>query len=308
MRDVEYLRRPDSPLLRTVTVRGVNLAVWDWPGENPSLLFVHATGFHGRIWDQTVRDFPDRRVIAIDLRGHGRSSKPDPPYHWPDFGMDLAQAAEALKLEDAIGIGHSTGGHALVLAASERPATCAALLLIDPTIFPTDFYGRQAGDASYIARRRNLWKSPDEMFERFHDRPPFASWQQHVLHDYCEFGLLPQDDTFVLACPPAVEASIYSHATVPESNLNERLHSIRQPVTVLRGGIPWIPGIFNLNASPTDPDLAAHFPNGRDLPLPGRTHYIPMESPELVTAEIRAIAQALTLSGRTTTHGGCARP
>jgi len=305
---VSVLEGSDSPRFLTVAVRKVDLAVWDWPGGDPPLLFVHATGFHGRIWDQVVRAFPDRHSVAIELRGHGRSSKPDPPYGWLDFGLDLAAAAEALGIEGAIGIGHSTGGHALVTALSERPATCAALLLIEPTIFPPEFYGRPVGDASYTGRRRNLWKSPDEMFERFRDRPPFALWQPEVLRDYCNFGLLPHDGAFMLACPPAVEASIYAHANVPESNVDARVRTIRQPVTIIRGGIPWTPGIFNLNASPTDPNLAAHFPNGCDRMLAGRTHYIPMESPDLVAGEIRSLCGAITPFDRTMPHGGCAHP
>jgi hypothetical protein len=40
--------------------------------------------------------------------------------------------------------------------------------------------------------------------------------------------------------------------------------------------------VFDLNASPTAPDLAARFPNGRDLLLESHNHYIPMEVPELV--------------------------
>src|ERR1041384_1265883 len=153
MRNVASARRLDSPQLFHYNVRNIELAVWDWPGNDPPLLFVHATGFHGRIWDQTVRELPGRHVLAVELRGHGRSSKPDPPYHWPEFGKDLAALAGDLKLEGAIGVGHSTGGHALVMLASERPATCAALLLIDATICSPDFYGRPLGDPSYIARR-----------------------------------------------------------------------------------------------------------------------------------------------------------
>jgi hypothetical protein len=42
------------------------------------------------------------------------------------------------------------------------------------------------------------------------------------------------------------------------------------------------PGVFDLNASPTEPSLAALFPNGRDLLLAEHNHYIPMEVPELV--------------------------
>jgi len=297
MREVDNDPRRETPQLRNVAVRGIDIALWDWPGQDPPLLFVHAAGFHGRIWDQVIRAFPDRHSVSIELRGHGRSSKPDPPYRWLDFGMDVAAVANSIDLAGAIGIGHSTGGHALVNAAGERPAAFSALLLLDPTIFPSEFYGRPAGDASFTGRRRNVWKSPDEMFDRFRNRPPFSLWQPEVLRDYCDFGLLTQGDAYVLACPPAVEASIYAHATVPESNLHTRVRHIRQPVTVMRGGIPWLPGTFDLNASPTDPELAAHFPNGRDRMLDGRTHYIPMESPDLVADEIHAIDRMALRAG-----------
>ena len=276
-----------APRLLHISVRGLNFAVWEWPGDDPPVLLVHATGFHGRIWDQSIRQLTGRHAFAIELRGHGRSSKPEPPYHWKEFGLDVSSIADVLKIDDAIGVGHSTGAHALVRAVAERPSTCAALMLIDPTIFPHEFYGAYAGDSSFIARRRNVWQSPEEMFERFRDRVPFSTWQPDVLHDYCEFGVLPRDGEYVLACHPDIEADIYKHANEPESDIYDLVSGVRQPVTVMRGGIPWIPGIFNLDASPTAPDLASRFPTGRDLLLEGRTHYIPMESPEMVAEEIR---------------------
>lgn len=278
--------RTDNPDLKMVRLDGIDLAVWDWPGEGPPLLFLHATGFHGRSWDEVIRHFPGRRCLAPDLRGHGRSTKPDPPYHWQSFGSDVALLAQALDLGGATGIGHSMGGHTLVSAASRRPQTFASLLLIDPTIFLPRRYGTASVDSSFIARRRNTWASPAEMFERFRPRPPFSQWTPQVLRDYCDYGLLPADGQYVLACPPAVEHSIYQHSTELSADLHPVLHEIRQPIVVVRGGIPWETAVFNLNSSPTDPALASLFPNARDILLEGRTHYIPMESPELVASYI----------------------
>ena len=278
--------RTDSPELKSLRLEDIDLALWDWPGSGPPLLFLHATGFHGRSWDEVVRHFPGRRCLAPDLRGHGRSTKPEPPYHWQSFGRDVALLAEALDLRGAIGIGHSMGGHSLVAAASRRPETFASLLLIDPTIFLPQRYGHAAHDSSFIARRRNTWTSPAEMFERFRPRPPFSQWTPQVLKDYCDYGLVPADGQYVLACPPAVEHSIYQHSTEPSADLHPVLHEIRQPVVVVRGGVPWDPAAFNLNSSPTDPALASQLPNARDVLLPGRTHYIPMETPELVAGYI----------------------
>jgi pimeloyl-ACP methyl ester carboxylesterase len=278
------------PSLDFLTVDGLRIAVWQWPGEGAPLLFAHATGFHARCWDQVIRQLPGRRAVAIDLRGHGRSDKPEPPYHWSWFGGDVAGVAEQLNLRGAIGIGHSMGGHSVVEAAAMCPAVFSSLLLVDPTIFEAAYYGMpRHHDASFILRRRNQWRSWEEMFERFRNRAPFARWQPEVLRDYCEFGVLPRGDEYVLACPPEVEASIYAASNAPESDLYPIIGGIEQPVTVMRAGHPWSLDSFDLTASPTAPGLAAHFPNGRDMLLEDRNHYIPMETPEIVAREIATL-------------------
>jgi pimeloyl-ACP methyl ester carboxylesterase len=279
--------RRDDPAALKVTVNGLQLAVWEWPGDGPPLFFAHATGFHARCWDQVMGRLPGHRAIAVDMRGHGRSDKPEPPYSWGPFGEDLAALAEEMDLRGAIGVGHSMGGHSMVKAAAARPGAVSALLLIDPTIFQREYYGRpRKHDASFILKRRNVWKSWEEMYERFRNRPPFATWQPEVLRDYCEFGVLPRGEEFVLACPPHVEASIYAASNAPESDIYPLIPGIAQPVTVLRSSRPWSLDAFDLAASPTAPDLASKFPRGRDLLLEGSNHYIPMESPELVAREI----------------------
>jgi len=293
-----------EPVLRIVPVGGIDLAIWEWPGDGEPLVFAHATGFHARCWDAVIRRMPGRRAIAIDLRGHGRSAKPDPPYPWPAFGRDVAGIADLLGIHSAIGIGHSMGGHSIVSSALQRPGTYRALFLIDPTIFPDDRYGANPFDSSFILRRRRYWESPAAMYEKFSTRPPFDQWSPEVLHDYCEYGLLPAGGEFELACPPAVEASIYPLSVAPESNLHPALSSFTEPVVVVRGGIPWSPDRFDLSSSPTDPELASLFPQGRDVLLTGRSHFIPMEIPEWVAEEIAKLAT----SGRTAPRDAPARP
>jgi lipase len=273
-----------QPELRTVATGEGELAVWDWPGAGPPLVLAHATGFHGRCWDSIARLFPGRRCLAIDFRGHGRSSKPAPPYPWRMFGEDLV----ALDVTGAIGVGHSMGGHSLVQAAAMRPGAFATLVLVDPVIYPPEYYGVRQADVGFIERRRARWASPDEMYERFRGRAPFAAWRPEILRDYCEYALLPAGDGFELACPPAVEASIYRQSSAPESNLYGVIPSIGIPVTVMRAGTTAPPGVFDLNASPTWEKLAERFPRGRDVFLAERNHYVPMEAPELVAEEIRA--------------------
>jgi pimeloyl-ACP methyl ester carboxylesterase len=275
--------------LEFVSAGGLRLAVWEWPGAGPPLLFAHATGFHGRMWDHIIRQFPGRRALAIEFRGHGRSAKPAPPIPWRSFAEDILAVVEQFDLRGVVGVGHSMGGHALAEAAALHPDAFAALVLADPVIFPPHFYGAPGPDVSFILRRRNRWTSPAEMFERFRPRLPFAAWPEEVVRNYCDYALLPDGDGYVLACPPEVEASIYRESQTPEADIAAALATLRQPVTIVRAGRTWQPGVFDPSASPTAPDIAARFANAKEVFLAENNHFIPMEAPHVMVREIRAV-------------------
>ena len=276
----------ENPELRIVNVDGLDLAVWEWAGADPPLVFTHATGFHGRLWDSIVRRLPGRRAFAVETRGHGRSARPQPPYRWRYLGRDLAGVLRKLDVRGAFGIGHSSGGHSMVQAAALGPDAFAGLLLIDPSIFPEVRYGGPPLDFAFTLRRKNVWRSPEEMIERFHKRRPFVNWLPEILRAYCEFGLVPHGDHWELACPPAAEASIYEESLAPESNIYAEVAQVTAPVTVLRAGTARQEGHLDLAASPTAADLAARFARGRDVVLDGASHFIPMEFADRVVDEV----------------------
>jgi pimeloyl-ACP methyl ester carboxylesterase len=278
-----------KPALRFAQSSGVEIAAWEWPGIEPAILFAHATGFHGRAWDEVGRHFPGRRRISVEIRGHGRSAKPEPPYAWIDFGRDIVAIAESLGVTGAIGVGHSMGGHSTVCAALLRPVTYTRLLLTDPTIFPPELYGTTPFDATYILKRKNSFQSWKEMQERFRSRLPFSRWHPAVLSDYCEFGLLPREGELILACPPPIEASIYRESKSPATNIYEEIPRVTQPVTVVRSGKTRRPGEFDLSTSPTAANLASYFAHGTDKVFEDCTHYIPQEAPERVAQEIELL-------------------
>ncbi len=273
-----------SPDPQFYDVNGVRLAVWERAGAEPPILFVHATGFHAHCWNQIIARIPGRRCIAIDMRGHGLSSKPDPPYYWHNFGEDVAAIARTLDLHGVTGAGHSMGGHSLVVAASLAPEIFSGLLLIDPVILPRAAYAGRRWTEHFARKRRNRWASPDEMFDRFKDRPPFRDWDVAVLRDYCDYGLIPapDGDGYVLACPPEIEGAIYEASGLDDANLYGKLERIDVPVTVMRSATPLkMEPAMDMAASPTAPDLATHFPRGRDMTTP-HSHFIPMEDPGLI--------------------------
>ena len=266
----------------------MDLALWEWPGTGPAIFFCHATGFHARIWDQVIAALPGRHCYAIDARGHGHSSKPSPPYRWRNFGEDVAAIASELNLARAIGVGHSMGGHSVTLASALRPEAFSALLLLDPVIRDKNEYVGPWTQAQYVAKRRNRWASPQEMFDRFENRQPFDAWDRNVLRDYCDYGLLPDGDGFVLACPPEIEAGIYENSPAPESNIYPEIARIQIPVHIVRAGKQLDPANF-MAQSPTAPGLAASFANATDLSDKAHSHFIPMEAPALTAQWIAAL-------------------
>ena len=294
-------RAGEEPLLHAVDVDGVRIACHEWRpecrGAGPSVLLAHATGFHARVWDPVLRRLPGRHVVAVDSRGHGRSDKP-PITHWRVFGEDLAAVADAFDLRGAVGVGHSMGGHALVDAAAARPGRFARLILLDPVIVAPEVYGggwTLTGVGVHpTAKRRRHFDSPEAMIERFRDRPPYAAFHPEALRAYCEHGLLPRADGegFELACPPETEASVYMTSRT-NADVYRSLRALEMPVLVVRAKEPPPErDLMDFSSSPTWPGLVRELRHGRELFLPDRSHFIPMESPDEVATWIEAELRA----------------
>ena len=194
----------------------------------------------------------------------------------------MASVAQALDIQSAIGVGHSMGGHATAYAAVLRPATFAGILLIDPVIRPAERYGKSWFEDHYARKRRNQWASADEMYERYKARAPFDKWDPQMLRDYCDYALRGNE----LACEPDYEATIYEQSSQRVSDIGDELSKIECPVVVMRSFIdPGEGAVPDMNWSPCDPLLADRLPFGVDRKVP-YGHFIPMEAPGLVAAEI----------------------
>lgn len=294
-------RMYDEPRESTFAASGARICYFEWGTRgDPTVLLIHATGFHARCWDQVVAALPRGfHVIAVDKRGHGRSEKTGPIDDWAAPAGDIAELVAHLNVKDAIGAGHSMGGHSLVQIAAANPAAFKRLVLVDPVIMAPELYAQRTAfpkDTQHpVARRRNKWISWQEMFDAFKNRQPYALWQPKVLEDYCRHGLLPRADGegFELACPPDIEASIYMASL--GTNIYDEVRKIDAPVAVLRAKErPVGPrDAVDFSASPTWPELAAKFRHGRDVYLPHLTHFIPMQEPELVARFIAHPAASL---------------
>jgi non-heme chloroperoxidase len=90
---------------------GIEIFYKDW-GTGQPVVFSHGWPLNADVWDDQLFLVASNgfRAIAHDRRGHGRSSQPWAGNEMDTYADDLAQLIETLDLNDAILVGHSTGG------------------------------------------------------------------------------------------------------------------------------------------------------------------------------------------------------
>src|SRR6202008_3496829 len=96
----------------TITTKdGVEIFYKDW-GKGQPVVFSHGWPLSADDWDAQMLFFLQHgyRVIALDRRGHGRSTQTSDGHDADHYADDLAALTRKLDLKDAIHVGHSTGG------------------------------------------------------------------------------------------------------------------------------------------------------------------------------------------------------
>jgi long-chain acyl-CoA synthetase len=115
----------------------VRLSAIDISPEHPQRTFVFIHGFGGQAeqWQYQLQEFSlENRVIALDLRGHGLSDKPNRGYDMPQLVSDLETALTLLKVKGKfVLVGHSFGGGVVTDYALKNPDRVERLILMATT-------------------------------------------------------------------------------------------------------------------------------------------------------------------------------
>src|SRR2546425_5432818 len=104
-------RQGDHPMATITTTDGTQIYYKDW-GTGQPVVFSHGWPLSADAWEDQMVFLAARgyRCLAHDRRGHGRSSQPWQGNDMDTYADDLAKLVEALDLQNAIHVGHSTGG------------------------------------------------------------------------------------------------------------------------------------------------------------------------------------------------------
>jgi pimeloyl-ACP methyl ester carboxylesterase len=124
--------RPFQP--DALSARGLKFHLYRWPGQDPEpLILLHGWGDTGETFQFLVDAFSiDRTCIAIDMRGFGRTQRPDDGYWFPDYLADLDALLDQLAPDAPVDlVGHSMGGNIAMLYAGARPKRVRRLVTLE---------------------------------------------------------------------------------------------------------------------------------------------------------------------------------
>lgn len=228
---------------------GVELALhlFEFSRDGPVFLWAHANGF----CTQSYRPLLDAlsssmRVVGLDLRAHGFSAQPAPPYEeslaTSRLAADYLLALEWVRLaypgKPVIGAGHSMGALLPLMAAMQKQAL-DRLVLIEAAIFPppgnaarVEAQALTADRQEKIARRRSVFGDPEELKRTLERMPAFAPVTAGHLMQHCRSVLRQIDESsYELRCAPAAESFLYGE--VARFDKYTDLLDLRMPVLLV---------------------------------------------------------------------------
>jgi pimeloyl-ACP methyl ester carboxylesterase len=160
---------------------GIHLHVEvDGPDDLPPVAFLHGVSGSLRTYGWLPPEITEgRRILRIDLRGHGESGHAPGTYVLERYGADVVEVLRAVVDRPAVLVGHSLGGSTAWWVAQRHPEVLAATFLEDPPLYmgePAEHGGNPAAkmfpairDNAIAMREEGL--SPEEAAKRLAASP-----------------------------------------------------------------------------------------------------------------------------------------
>jgi pimeloyl-ACP methyl ester carboxylesterase len=270
---------------RFVSTGGLRFAVREFgDGADSALVFLHGSFVTAMTYDvmcEGIADSAGRRVLAIDQRGHGRSSHTD-DYRWERWVEDIGAVADVLEVERFDLVGHSRGAFNAARFAGRHPDRVSALVLIDggfPFETPDneDYWGRVMS-----LFRDDGWRDLDEYLGVL--TATFPRTDAEVIRAQWHWYEKAEDGRF--HWPYAFDPALLTSASDPTDHEERSLRGATTcPVMVAKGEFSELaPGDGYLAA-------AADYPNAEAAVLGGAGHNVCFEN---VAGTVAVIADFLS--------------
>jgi non-heme chloroperoxidase len=272
----------------TVTTSdGVEIFYKDW-GSGQPIVFSHGWPLSADDWDTQMLFFLDHefRVIAHDRRGHGRSSQVSGGHDMDHYADDLATVTAHLNLEEAIHVGHSTGGGEVIRYIARhgegRVAKAAIMSAIPPLMVKTDANPGGEPKSVFDDLQAQLAANRSEFYQAVASGPfygynrPGAEPSEAIIQNWWRQGMMG-----------AANAHYDGIVAFSQTDFTEDLQKISVPVHVMHGDDDQI--VPYADSAPLTVKLLQ---NGTLKTYPGFPHGMPTVHAETINAELLAFIQS----------------
>ncbi|MHA1751078.1 MAG: alpha/beta fold hydrolase [Candidatus Helarchaeota archaeon] len=196
--------------------------------NNETIIMLHGWNENRNVFKYQIEEFSKYyRVITIDMRGHGKSSKPRTGYSYTFMAKDLYHFLKKLEINNPIIIGHSMGGQ-IALKYYLRFDNCKKLVLISsPSTMPIQLFGAIKLGQEYLTKklRAGLRYASETFLKNFLSSQGTDNQQisqKDIKLDFKDFQV-----------PLYVTIGITFNAL--SFNVQEKLDQIKIPVLILAG-------------------------------------------------------------------------
>lgn len=275
-----------------VTTRdGVEIFYKDWgPKDARPIMFHHGWPLSSDDWDAQMLFFLQHgfRVIAHDRRGHGRSTQVSDGHDMDHYAADASAVVEALDLQHAVHIGHSTGGGevARYVARYGQPAGRVAKAVLVSAVPPL-----------MLRTEANPEGLPIEVFDGF--RSALAANRAQFFRDvpagpffgFNRAGVEPQEGVIQNWWRQGMMGSAKAHyegiKAFSETDQTEDLKAITVPTLVLHGEDDQIVPIADAALK-----SIKLLPNGKLKTYPGFPHGMLTVHADVLNADLLAFIKS----------------
>lgn len=265
---------------------GTEIYYKDW-GTGQPIVFHHGWPLSSDEWDAQMIFFLNEgfRVIAYDRRGHGRSTQTVGGHDMETYAQDASELSEALNLQNAIHIGHSTGGGEVIKYANKygkyRVAKAVLVGAVTPIVLQNDKNSEGVPISVFDEIRQMTATQRSQYFKDF----------SLAFYGYNRLGAIVQqgvrDNWWRQGMMGGINAHYQCIKAFSETDFTEDLKNVTIPVLILHGEDDQI-----VPYKTTALKAIELLENGKIITYPGFPHGMPVTQAQTINADILAFIKS----------------
>ena len=276
--------------MSTITTKdGTQIYYKDW-GKGPVVTFSHGWPLNADAWDGQMLFLVQHgyRCLAVDRRGHGRSSQPSSGNNMDGYADDLAAVIEALDLRGATLVGHSTGGGEVARYigrhGTQRVAKAVLIAAVPPIMVQSSTNPEGLPIAVFDKLRSDLTKNPSQFYKDL--AIPFYGANRSSAN----IPQGPLDQFWLWSMQAGLLGAYESIKAFSETDFTEDLKNIDVPTLVMHGEDDQIVPVKD-----SAKKSARLIRGAKEIYYPGAPHGLTATHHEKVNADLLAFIKGIAV-------------